>query len=297
MRKYHFNIKAFIKRASLGFFIGLGVIIPGISGSTIAILFKLYQPLLDAISQLLKKPRKSLHFLFPIIVGSLIGLGIGFVALKYVLKFYFFQTISLFAGLMLGSFPTLLKEIKKTQKTKYHLLLLSIGLLIPLLFSFASIQKNLEPKSLDQPFFYLIMIGLLIAGTQLIPGLSATALLMMLGYFQPLMNALSFSYLRNNHQVLFIFGILLIGFLIGIILISKFLHFLFLKTEKKAYYLFIGLSFSSIVTMYYNIEMHNWLSKSFDPKEGFLGLLFLLLGTALGYLFYVLETSDLDRLK
>lgn len=226
-------MKEGLKRICLGFLIGLGVIVPGISGSTIAILFHLYQPLLQAVSQILKQPKKSILFLFPIVMGGLLGLIIGFLILKQTLNRYFFQTICLFAGLMLGSFPTLVKEISQEPKTKSLYFLIGIGILIPLIFSYFSIHQASTTRSLENASFWMLIIGFLIAGTQLIPGLSATALLMMLGYFQPLFNSFSIDFVKSNPAILLTYLMLIIGFLIGLLLISKTLHFLFFKDRKK----------------------------------------------------------------
>lgn len=242
----------------------------------------------------MKHPKRSMYFLLPILLGSIIGLGIGFLALTYLLKRYFFQIISLFAGLMLGSFPTILKEIKTEKKTISSFLVLLLGLIIPILFSLCSLYQSGEAKQLESNLFWMPIIGLLISSTQLIPGLSATALLMMLGYFQPLFNALSLSNIINNPTIFLVFSFLLIGFLAGLIIFSKWIQIIFAKTGKKAYFLFVGLSFSSIIIMFYNVEMINWFKQSFVWMDLYLGILFFLLGTAIGYLFYLLE---LERLK
>ena len=73
-----YDRKGFIKSSLLGFFIGLAIIVPGISGSTIAILFKLYDKIIYAISNIFKKFKICFIFLLPIIIGLLIGVLLGF---------------------------------------------------------------------------------------------------------------------------------------------------------------------------------------------------------------------------
>ncbi|HBS10660.1 MAG TPA: hypothetical protein DEA28_02925, partial [Firmicutes bacterium] len=69
-----YNLKSWLKSSLLGFFIGLAVIVPGISGSTISIIFKLYDKLLYSISNIFKKFKLCFLFLLPIIVGGLLGI-------------------------------------------------------------------------------------------------------------------------------------------------------------------------------------------------------------------------------
>ena len=121
------NKQEIIKSSFLGFFIGLAVIVPGISGSTIAILFKLYDKLLYAIGNLVKRFRACLLFLLPIAIGVIIGLLIGFITVQQLLKILPFAIVALFAGLMLGAFPAVTDEIKNEVTTPHQNNLVSFG--------------------------------------------------------------------------------------------------------------------------------------------------------------------------
>lgn len=68
-----YNKKTWCKSALLGFFIGLAVIVPGISGSTVAIIFKLYDQFLYAVGNLFKQFKKCFMFLLPIGIGMVVG--------------------------------------------------------------------------------------------------------------------------------------------------------------------------------------------------------------------------------
>lgn len=91
------------KQILAGFLIGLAVIVPGISGATIAIMFKIYNNILDAIASINKNFKKSMIYLLPIGVGGILGILMGFIFIKELLKVIPFAITTLFGGLILGS--------------------------------------------------------------------------------------------------------------------------------------------------------------------------------------------------
>ena len=114
----------FLARGLLGFLVGLAMIIPGVSGSTIAIIFKYYHKILYAISNLLKKFKLCFLFLLPIVIGAILGFAFGFLTIQKLLNFIPFALVSLFAGLMLGSTPTLRDEVKDVKIGKKQIMFL-----------------------------------------------------------------------------------------------------------------------------------------------------------------------------
>ena len=100
-----YNKKTWCKSGLLGFFIGLAVIVPGISGSTVAIIFKLYDQFLYAVGNLFKQFKKCFTFLLPIGLGMVLGVLLGFISVKKLLEIIPFAVVCLFAGLMCGAFP------------------------------------------------------------------------------------------------------------------------------------------------------------------------------------------------
>ncbi|MDE6407225.1 MAG: DUF368 domain-containing protein, partial [Anaeroplasmataceae bacterium] len=131
--------KEIINSSILGFFIGLAVIVPGISGSAIAIIFKLYDKLLYAIGNILKKFKLCFIFLIPIAIGAVLGFGLGFFAIQKLLKVFPFAITVFFGGLMIGAFPAITDEIKEEKVTLTKSLLFLLGLGIPLIISIVSI--------------------------------------------------------------------------------------------------------------------------------------------------------------
>ncbi len=284
------------KGGILGFFIGLAVIVPGVSGSAVAIIFKMYEKLLYAIGNLFKKFRKCLKFLIPIGIGALAGFVIGFFGVRALLNILPFIVICLFAGLMLGAYPAVTDQIKGSKRTTKNVLLFIVGLLIPILISLFSIFGNVTQHDLTNLQFYhyilFVIIGFLIAITQLVPGLSATALLMSFGYFTPLMNSVSLTNFKENPYIFLVYLCLIIGFVIGLFATSKGLSFMIKKYKVATFFTIAGLSLGSILTMFFNPEVmaiYTFWTTSGIIRDLSIGIIVFIIGLLLSYWFVKFE--------
>ncbi len=286
---------SFLKKAILGFFIGLAVIVPGISGSTIAIIFKLYKKILYAIAHFIKEFKYSVMFLSPIIVGAVIGVFVGFFTVQKLIDLIPFAIISLFGGLMLGAIPSLKDEVKGVEVKKYHIAFIVLGIIIPLIMTIipilialnSDIQENRLTINFPSFCVYLVL-GFLVAATQFIPGCSATATLMALGYFMPIMRSLTLSYITNNPMILVVYLFLIIGFVVGCAVLGKLLNHLIERFKNIMYFLFIGLSLGSIICLFLNSDMlllyQGWAkSATFPFLDVFLGVGLFIVGTIIAY--------------
>ena len=244
----------------LGFFIGIAIVVPGVSGSTISVLFNLYDKILYSISNLFKKFKESILFLFPIMIGVIIGFILGLITLKQLINILPFSITSLFAGLMIGSFPLISKEIKNEKINIKRIILLVLGLIIPLIISILSTNyltiKPIENLKIHN-YLIFIFIGYLVALTQIIPGLSATALLMSLGYFKPILDSISTEYIINNPKIILLYISIIVGFIIGMLTLSKLITFILTKRKKETYFLIVGLSISSVISLFYNPDIYS----------------------------------------
>lgn len=281
------NTKSFLKSGALGLFIGLAVIVPGISGATISIIFKLYDKLLYAVSTILKQFKKSFMWLLPIGIGLIIGFIAGFFGVKYALEFIPFALVCLFAGLMIGSFPSVNDEIKHEKKTPLRIVLFFIGLIIPILLS---VLITLFSSSSTYKFMpinwweYLVFpfMGFVIAITQVVPGLSASAFLMMVGYYTSIMEAISFktyqdhATIASNPMIIVLLVLMVIGFLVGFFFTSKAINYMFKKNRATTFFPIVGLSIGSIVTMFFNPEIYStyqsWYNNTLGEKQVSMGL-------------------------
>ena len=284
------------KSGILGCLIGLAIIIPGFSGAQLAILFKMYDKIMAALGNLFNK--KSILFLLPILIGAIIGFVLGLFTVRFLLELSAFAVIALFAGMMFGGMPSIFDEIKETKFNKKYIINLLIGLAIPISISAIAINTNLNLSNLlvDIPWYmYLIClaIGVLIALTQLIPGLSATALLMSFGLYHALLDSIHFDVLKNNPMIILVFLALVIGAVIGVLLISKVINKALSKYKTGFYYVIIGLCLSSIACMFYNPEIMEFY-RSFDGNSYIhiiVGVILFVVGT-LGVYFAYRHTEN-----
>ena len=253
------NGKEVVKGGILGAFIGLAVIVPGVSGSAVAIIFRLYEKLLYALGGIFRRFRESARFLLPIALGGIVGLAAGFFGVRFLLNLLPFAIVALFAGLMLGAFPAVTDEIKGEKPTPLRIILFLLGLLFPIGLSALSVFGTPDMLSLENLAWYhyllFLLVGYAIAVTQLVPGLSATALLMTFGCFTPLMNSVSLTYWQENPMVLLVYACLAVGFILGLLTFSNGLSRLLEKKRAPAFYTIAGLSLGSIVTMFFNPEI------------------------------------------
>ena len=285
------NGKEVARGGVLGFFIGLAIIVPGVSGSAAAILFRLYDALLYAIGNLFKQFRRCAIFLLPIGAGAAVGFLLGFLAVRELLQICPFTVIALFAGLMLGAYPAVTYELRGERKTPGRCLLFAVGLLLPAALSALSLFAAPGPRPLA-PFGWqhgllFLLLGGAVALTQLVPGLSATALLMVAGYFAPLMQSVSLDYWREEPLVFAVYACLFVGFAVGLIGWSKALNALFAHVRATAFFGIAGLAVGSIVTMFFNPDVfavyQSWAAGAPFAADLWTGVGLFLAGAALSY--------------
>ena len=286
------NSKEVAKGGILGFFIGLAVIVPGVSGSTVAIIFKLYDKLLYALGNIVRRFKLCAKFLLPIALGLIIGFVLGFLAIQQLIDISPFTIIGLFAGLMLGAFPAVYDEIRNEKKTPLRLGLFVIGLAVPIAIALVSVFVSEGTQSLEGlnagHYILFLVLGYLVAITQVVPGLSATAILMAFGYFTSIMDSVHLSYWQQNPAVFGVYACLGVGFILGLVTFSKLLTKIFAKRRAAAFFVIVGLSLGSIVTMFFNPDVYavyqSWTT-SLNALDLSLGLVLFVVGGVVAYLF------------
>lgn len=127
--------KQVVKGGILGFFIGLAVIVPGVSGSAVAVIFGLYEKLLYAFGNFFRRFKVCALFLLPVAIGLAAGFALGFFGVRELLNLLPFVTVALFAGLMTGAYPAVTDKLKGARPTKMQAVLFAAGLIIPVLVS------------------------------------------------------------------------------------------------------------------------------------------------------------------
>lgn len=223
-----------------GLIIGLGKILPGVSGSLMAISMKVYEPLLESINSFFKNPKKNIKFLLPILSGIIVSIIIFSKIISILLKKYYFPILLLFIGLIIGSIDFNIKEFKTKKIPKIIIFTISFTLII-------LINKLSLNITLKDTFFTNILLGIIEAISTIIPGISGTAIFIVLKKYEMIINMLSNPISNINILIPF-----LIGIIIGIILITKSIIYI----SKKHPIIFIiiikAFTLSTLLIMYLN---------------------------------------------
>lgn len=282
--------KSFAVALVLGIIIGLAVIVPGVSGSTVAIMFGMYTALLYAIGNILGDFKRCLAYLLPIGIGAVVGFVGGFLVIQRVFGEYMFIVVCLFAGLMCGAVPALTAELSGEKKSAPRLLLTFVGILIPLAIGGLSIllesgADNSAATFTSFPVYLFLLyvpLGAIVSATQIIPGLSATAILMACGQFAPILNSLHLDYILENPIVLLLYFCIGGGFLAGLVLISRGFSKIIEKHRAPTFFLVVGLSLGSILSMFLNPDMWtvytDWSAGASPVLDLALGIPLLIVG-------------------
>lgn len=241
-----------------GFIIGLGKIMPGVSGGVLAISLGVYERGLGAISCFWSSIRKNLLFLGGLGIGGVCAIILGSDMIQWCLHYYYLPTMLLFIGLMMGGFPSLMKEIKGTNVWNYKLMVL-LPVFVLGLMSFFKVPVGVYSEKSFFSFFFFFLIGIVDAITMIIPGISGTAVLMILGCYTTILEVLSnlksITGLLEGFSILFPFGL---GIGIGIIVISKIMNYLFCNYKIKIYYVILSFSMLSTLFLFFQTLQGNY---------------------------------------
>ncbi len=290
-----YTSKGWVKSFIFGIFLGLAIVVPGISGAAVAIIFKLYDKLIYAFANILKQFKSCFMFLLPIVLGLIIGFLVGFFAVQLLISLVPFGMICFFAGLMIGALPSVFKEVKSAKINTKTIVLFVAGIIIPIIIGLISVLLEDNPTGFygvqlgeetltengavaenlfgNFPWWTYVVsipIGFALGFTQVLPGLSATAFLMMIGYFRPLVDTVHFSYFAKYPQIFAIYFLMVIGMIAGFIVTSKILNKLFSWNRLAVYKVIIGMSVGSIIGMFLNPDAYGiYLSwgKGFDQTS------------------------------
>ena len=235
-----------------GFVVGIANIIPGVSGGTLMITLGIYEQIIGAISHFFRNLKENIQFLIPLGIGVVLSLLLGSKVIGMSLEHYPLPTTLFFIGLILGGIPILWRKVAHEEKrvSNYIVFIITFGLIA--LFSFlksGDVAVSLDHLTIGS-YISLFLVGMVAASTMIIPGISGSFMLMLLGYYTPIINTIrsitDFSVLGHNVSVLLPFGI---GAVVGIIVIAKIIEFFIQKYETKTYYGVLGFVLASIIAI------------------------------------------------
>ncbi len=264
------NFKLFI----ISFIVGLGKIIPGVSGSVMAICFGIYEKVLESISSF-NSFIKNRKFMLIFGCGVFLAIVIGSRAIKFFLTNFYLLTMMTFIGMMIPGVTSIIKNVKN-EDLNLKRVLIAITVFITLyLFSIANFSEGIIlEESYFHKFISLILCGILDAASTVIPGISGSAILMIIGYYEAIISSLANLLTLSN----FVYSISIlvpffIGMAIGLILTSKLITYLFKNYRVMTYMLIIVFAIFSIVALIREL-IHLFI----DPVSIIVGMVFLSIG-------------------
>lgn len=272
-----------------GFIMGIANIIPGVSGGTLALILGIYERFIGAISHFFTNLKENIKFLIPIAIGMVLAIISLSRVIDYSYAHFPIPTTLFFVGLVLGGIPMLASKVKGKKEVKqpssYVILLLTFLLVIlmatsELIFG-SGLKVSLQNMTISS-YLLLFMVGIIAAATMVIPGVSGSLVLMLLGYYYPIIAVIKeFTKFRNLGSNILIIGVFGVGVLIGIVLISKLIEYLFQKYESKTYFGVLGFIIASIIAIPLSTLLN--IKVTFDMIQILIGFLCLALGSVISY--------------
>ena len=241
-----------------GMVMGLANIIPGVSGGTLAVSMGIYDKLIHCLTHLFREFKESIRFVLPIILGMIVALaGLSFVITPS-FEHFPLQTNGLFIGLIVGGLPLMFRKVKGSRIRIGH------GIVFLIFFAIVigmAMLGDTEGKAADLSLglvnvLKLFGVGVIASATMVIPGVSGSMMLLVMGYYNPIVATIK-EFVEalvhfNMQEILRCCGILIpmgIGVIVGIFAIAKVIEIIFEKFPVYAYYAIIGLILASPIAI------------------------------------------------
>ena len=232
-----------------GFLVGAASIPPGISGGLVAVLFGIYERLIDDLNNIRTKIKEDLGFILTVGIGILIGIVVMVFISRWAWDTFFMPTMFLFVGLIIGQLPSLVKITRRGEPTRTpHIVWLTIGVIVMLVLLFLELRSG-DPdggaKIIDNSGLLVGMIlsffaGAILAVSKIIPGISGSTVLLALGLYKWMLDIIAEFDLLN----LIPFGI---GFIIAVFGFAKVMGYILKNHHHAVYYFIVGLTIGSII--------------------------------------------------
>jgi putative membrane protein len=256
---------ALIRNFLNGLAFGITETIPGVSGGTIAIVLGFYFELVEAINHFTENIRKYLKFAIPLILGLLTGLLLFSSLIHYLLTYHSFPTMLFFIGLIMGIIPIIFSKVKEPGiNLKWNeIILIIIPFLVLLVISGLKETSVVDPEevinNIDFPFMlFVFFAGIIAAMALVIPGISGSFVLLLLGIYPVIIYSVSsirllFADISNTTLLLNICKVLVplvIGIIIGGLLMVRLIEKLLKNYHKLVYSIILGLLLGSICVLF-----------------------------------------------
>ena len=268
------KVKEWFRRLIAGLAIGTGAAIPGVSGAAIAVIFRVYEDIINAVNSFRKKFGWAITVLIPILIGVLVAVAICIVLFHLAFRHLMFVLMCLFAGFLIGSFPGITDEVKNEKKDLNAWLFVGVGALFVIFLGILSVVVGLNGFTVSTLFadpipwwLYLVLIpvGAIAAVALTVPGLSGSLILLILGFYRPLVDnaelwvkELLHGNFNHTLPLIGVIGCFGIGCLIGVVVVSKIMNVLLRKHRKDTFFTIIGFISGSVFILFFNFEIFNY---------------------------------------
>lgn len=241
-----------------GMVIGLANIIPGVSGGTMMVSMGIYDTIIGCVNNLFKNFKKSILTLLPYAIGMVAAIVALASLIKYCLADFPLPTNCLFIGLILGGLPAILGRIKGKKKGAAGAIAFAAAFALIILLEMFG---HGEGAQADVSFGFvqvimLFIVGVIASATMIIPGVSGSMMLMLLGYYNPILTtiestvvalvSLDMGALLSCAGVLAPFGL---GIVAGIFGVAKLIEYLLKRWEGVTFCGILGLVAASPVVI------------------------------------------------
>ncbi len=309
--------KRFFRRLISGLLIGITDAIPGISGGTTAVIIRVYDDVVFAIGSVFKRFKESLAVIVPVILGMILGIIPCIFLFDLAFDWFAFGTVCIFAGLMCGTFPSIVDHIRGEKIKPSYIVLLIIGIGVAVALGVLSVQFNLSDVMGDYFinrhwwfYFLVILIGLILAFFTVVPGISGSMIILVLGWYTNINSCFSDwsvemfnGNFTNTGALVGMTLCLIVGIIIGAYLASKAMAVLLNHWRVAVYYLIIGFCAGSIPVMFYNNNVFSYYQMWANGEQGCmsmgaelgLGISLFIVSIALGYLIIWLYRRTKDK--
>lgn len=266
-----------------GFLIGVSNIIPGVSGGTMMMCLGVFEDIIEKTSHIFSDLKENLKYLSLLGIGAVISVLLASRVVTYSLLNFALPTTVFFIGLILGGLPMLYKMVKNENRKPQYFLVMLFTFLFVVGISF--LNEGTSTVSLTNMSFieylYLLVVGTIAASSMVVPGLSGSFILILLGYYEPIMNAIkeltSFNDIGRNFIVLAVFGV---GVLIGLLFIVKLINHLLNFHKTGTIYAILGFVLASIISIIQNLFVTGFIVTT---GQIIFSLVLLILGITVSY--------------
>lgn len=255
-----------ILRFVKGIFIGSGFILPGVSGGALAAVFGVYEKIISFLAHVTKDFKKNFMFLLPIGLGGIFGVFIFSLLLSIFLDQYETYMMWAFIGCILGTLPTLWEQAGKEGRKTKHIWMAIISCVLS--FAFLLFVNTLQQGNFPQNTFTWMLAGGLIALGVILPGLSPSNFLLIMGMYLPMTLAIK----NLEFSVIIPIGI---GGLLCLLLFSKVMEIAFKNYYAILFHIIFGVVISSTLMIVPQ-------GVSYSVQDIIICIVMTILGTALG---------------